>query len=146
MPQENVDLVMRAYAAINRIAELQRAGEDWEAAPEWNELFEPDMVLEDAAEIPGSAVYNGIEEIKRWFREATELFSDARWDPSAPVVRGPHVVVAARGRFRGSSSGVDLEIDVTHVFTVRDGRVTRLRAFFDRGRALEAAEAPKTRG
>ena len=49
------------------------------------------------------------------------------------------MVVAAHGDFRGAGSGVPVEVDVTHVFTVRNGRIARIRGFFDRGNALEAA-------
>ena len=48
------------------------------------------------------------------------------------------MIVDVHGDFRGSS-GVPVEVDVTHVFTVRNGRIAYVRAFFDRESALEAA-------
>lgn len=138
MSEENEEIVRLVYAALNKAVDLRRAGEEWESMPEWNELFEPDMVLEDAAEIPGSASYIGLDEVKRWLREATDLFPDGTWEPRDLLARGALVVAAVHGDFRGSR-GVEVEVDVTHVFTVRNGRIAHVRAFFDRESALGAA-------
>ena len=89
MSEGNLEIARRVYTALNRVVDLRRAGQEWESIPEWDELFEPDMVLEDAAEIPGSTLYTGLDEVKRWFRDATDLFPDGRWEPHDLLARGP---------------------------------------------------------
>jgi hypothetical protein len=100
MSEENVEIVRRIYGNFARSVELVRDErfEDWEAMPGW-ELYDPDVVLEELAEI--------------------------------------------RGRFRGAGSGVETEMDIVHLFTLRDGRIVRIRGFLDRQEALEAAGRPE---
>ncbi len=139
MSEENVEIILRVYATFNKAADLRRAGQDWELMPEWDELFEPDVVLEDAPEIPGSVTYTGLDEVKRWLWDATDLFPEGKLEARDLLVRGGRVAVAAHGEFRGSASGVPVEVDMTHVWTVRNGRIAHIRAYFDREEALEAA-------
>jgi ketosteroid isomerase-like protein len=40
---------------------------------------------------------------------------------------------------RGRGSGVEVRLPTFHVFTLRDGKVTRHRSYSDRTEALEAA-------
>jgi ketosteroid isomerase-like protein len=50
-----------------------------------------------------------------------------------------HIVVGIREREVGRASGVPVEATHTAVWTLADGKVTRLRVFDDRKAALEAA-------
>jgi ketosteroid isomerase-like protein len=140
MSEQNVEIVRRGYGAFDRSVELVRAErfEEWEAMPEW-ELYDPDVVLEELAEIPDSDTYEGIAGLKRWFRAGAETFESIQWEPRGFTTHGPHVLVDVHGRFRGAGSGVDVEQDLTHLFTLRSGRILRIRGFLDRAKALEAA-------
>jgi ketosteroid isomerase-like protein len=140
MSEENVAIVRQIYEAFPRAFGLVRAErfEEWEAMPEW-ELYDPEVVLEEVAELPDTDTYEGIEGIRRWTRAGAETFDDVRWEPRAISSHGPHVLVDVHGRFRGAGSGVKTELDVTHLWTLRDGRIVRLTGFLDRGKALEAA-------
>ena len=40
---------------------------------------------------------------------------------------------------RGRGSGIEVETDTAVVFTVREGRVTRIQPYMDQAEALEAA-------
>ena len=138
MSEENIELVRRCYDAFGRAIELQREGRprEWEGL--WAELFDENVVLEEIPEVPDSDVYRGLEELNRWFRAGTETFEDVSWEPRDFAAHGPHVVVDLHGSFRGGGSGAQVGLDVTHVFTVRDGKVVHIRGFLDRAQALEA--------
>jgi ketosteroid isomerase-like protein len=46
-----------------------------------------------------------------------------------------------RQRARGGASGVELEIRIGHLWTVRDGKIARLDVFAARDDALRALDA-----
>ena len=50
-----------------------------------------------------------------------------------------HVVVFARILAKGGTSGIPIEVETTHVWTVSAGRALSTRFFRDRSQALEAA-------
>jgi len=144
MSEENVEIVRRAYAHFAKGVELVRAErfDEWEALPEW-ELYAPDVRLDEVAEVPDADTYEGVDGIKRWVRAGLEAFTDVQWEPREFTPRGPHVLVDVRGNFRGAGSGAEVEMELTHLFTVRDGRVVRITGFLDRAKALEAAAVPE---
>ena len=135
-----METVRRIYDLFGRAVELVRdeRWDEWDSLPEWD-LYDPDVVLEELAEIPDSDTYEGVEGIKRWFRAGVETFQEGQWEPRAVTAHGPRVFADVHGRFRGAGSGVAVEVDVFHVFTFRDGRITRISGFLDRQTALRAA-------
>jgi hypothetical protein len=52
-----------------------------------------------------------------------------------------YVVVLCRYTGRGKGSGLDVDTEGAHLWTMRDGRAVRLEVFSSRERALEAAGA-----
>jgi len=52
---------------------------------------------------------------------------------------GDQVFLWVRFIGHGAASDVPLEMELAHVYTVRDGRATRVVEFMDRREALEAA-------
>jgi ketosteroid isomerase-like protein len=54
---------------------------------------------------------------------------------------GDNVIVEFHQRMVGPSSGLTVENDLFQVWTVKDGLVTRMAMFSDRGQALADAEA-----
>jgi uncharacterized protein len=68
------------------------------------------------------------------------------WDEYAEQIDeildlGDTVCVVATQRGRGKGSGVELENQFAGLYEIRDGRITRITMFMDRGSALEAAGA-----
>jgi ketosteroid isomerase-like protein len=53
------------------------------------------------------------------------------------------VVILGRVKAKGKASGVALETPVAYVHTLREGKLTRTRVFFDHADAIEAALAGK---
>jgi len=64
-----------------------------------------------------------------------------RCEAEAYVVCGERTIVLTRYHGRGRGSGVEVDVEGAHVWTIRAGRAIRLEIFADRARALCEAEA-----
>lgn len=123
-----IELVRRLYEAINR--------RDPEAG---FELVDPEFEwrLPERAILGGT--YRGREEVERAINAQLEVFEDFQIAPEEFFERGEQLVVFVRQRARGGASGVEVEIRVGHLWTIRGGKVVSLEVFPERGKALEAA-------
>jgi ketosteroid isomerase-like protein len=130
MSQQNVEVVERAIDAFSRgdaAAFVALATEDLE----WKVGL---------AAVEGE-VFHGWEGVRDYFARL-----DSAWDSFlflADELRDLDEVVVALGRLRGQGrgGGVPVESPVGAVWTLRGGKICRLRAFLDHAEALEAAGA-----
>jgi ketosteroid isomerase-like protein len=120
----NVDLVRSIYAAIER-GDYSSAG--WaDPAIEY--------VVADGLE-PGSVT--GLDGLIRAMRNLFRAFED--FEAEAEDYReldAERVLVLAKFRGRGKTSGAQITHHAAEVFEIRDGKVTRIVVYFDRSRAL----------
>jgi ketosteroid isomerase-like protein len=128
MSKENVELIRRGHEA------LQDAGEQ-----AIFEYLDPDIDLTPVAETPGVETYHGHDGVRRYFETTREAFGEFRWEPQEYVDLGDHVLVPTRFVAEGRGSGVPVEAMIYNVFTVRGGKVVRVRGSISRDHALEAA-------
>jgi uncharacterized protein len=128
MSQENVELVQRCFRLFSR--------GDYDGVLE---CFDPEVEVIEPGGIPGARRYRGYagvaEAYSRWA---------AQWDDfSAEIERlvdaGERVVVLARHRGRGRSSGIPVEMTVAYLYTVRASKFVRWEMFSTEVEALEAA-------
>ena len=68
-----------------------------------------------------------------------EAWSEWRFVPERFLDADDRVVVFARLVAVGLESGIPIELDTNHVWTIRDRRATSLCVYRDRSEALEAA-------
>ena len=135
MSEENVEIVRRLFTA------WRRGGDAWERGDHaWvAEFFHPEAEwhgFEDAVDEPLRHGHGGIRHMaEEWVRN----FEHVRIEAEGFVQAGSHVVVPAHVRGRGRESGVDIELPITYVFTLRDGKVVMVRDFKDEAEAREAA-------
>ena len=134
MSQENVEIVRALYEAFAR-----RDGESPFS------VYAPDIewdMSRSAIPLPGEeAVYHGHEGVRRYARAWLEAwgFIDA---PLERLVDAGDQVVALLGRTtaRGKTSGVEVDTPPwAQVWTLRDGKVVRMRIYPEHAQALEAA-------
>ena len=124
MPSEGSEFAARVYAAVNaRDREAIRA------------LSAPDIVVGTTVE-----AYRGPEAVLDWMDEGDDAFDDFTVDLLEVEEIGEHVVVSMRQRGRGKTSGAEVEDRITHVWTVRDGRATRLQSFAHHDDAIRYAQ------
>jgi ketosteroid isomerase-like protein len=128
MSRENVELIRRGHDAF------RTGGEEALFT-----YFDTDIDLRPIEETPGVESYRGHEGVRRYFEITREAFGEFRWDPQEFVDFGDHVLVVTRFSAQGRGSGIPVETIIYNVFTVRQGKVVRIRGSLDRSRALEAA-------
>jgi ketosteroid isomerase-like protein len=87
----------------------------------------------------GEPVFRGREGFDRMVAMLQGAWGQWRLEPQEFLDAGDRVVVFARLLVEGEASGIPVEIETTHVWTVRGGRATSMHAFRNRSEALEAA-------
>jgi uncharacterized protein len=129
MSQENVELARRAYEAFNR-GDLDGLVAD----------FAPTFEYVTTGAIPGAGgVYRGPERYKEFVGWLGSEFESARVEVRELIEAGDQVLASVTLRGRGKQSGVEASWDVSHLWTVQDGKVVHGKAFTDRDEALKAA-------
>jgi ketosteroid isomerase-like protein len=120
----NLDLVRSIYAAWER---GDFGGAEW-AHPGI------EYVLPDGPE-PGS--WTGITRMAEAFRDQLRAWDDYRVEASDfRELDDDRVLALVHFRASGKTSAVEVDQEGAEIFHVRDGRVTRLVAYWERDRAL----------
>jgi ketosteroid isomerase-like protein len=126
MSQDNVELIRRAYAAFS-------------SDPESSFRFlDPEVVFETTAAYPDAREFRGIEGARAYFLEFVGQFEHLEVDLIDPVASADKVVGGSRLRGLGKASGASVELTVTIVWTVRDGRIIHSKNYASRAEAFEA--------
>jgi ketosteroid isomerase-like protein len=83
--------------------------------------------------------FRGRAAIRDWFAGLRESWDGRTVAALSEVfVVGEHVVTRLSWQVRGRTSGIDTELDVTSVNTIREGRIVRQQHYFDHAAALDA--------
>jgi uncharacterized protein len=127
MSQENVEIVRRIYEAmaardLTALAKLAHADAEWI----------PDSRV-------GEGPIRGRKKVIRFFMDRAEMFDELHWEPERLWEKDDKVLVFLSMTGRGQGSGAGFEIRIGHLWTVRDGIVTRGEGYGNRAKALEAA-------
>jgi ketosteroid isomerase-like protein len=101
------------------------------------DLWDPEAVIEEVAEFPDADVYRGHEGLVRWWTAFFEIYDDVQIEPREFIPVGDRVVVQFHQSLR-SHEGVELEHDVTNVWTLRDGKAVHVKGFRNRDEALRS--------
>jgi ketosteroid isomerase-like protein len=89
---------------------------------------------------PEPDTYRGHEGIRRYFAGFEGVMDKVRWEADE-LMEAPNerVVAGIRLLTRSVATGLELELPVWQVCTVRDGKVLRIEGFAEREDALRAA-------
>jgi ketosteroid isomerase-like protein len=136
MSQENVELVRRAY---ERLADADVFG-DWS----WffEEFAHDDLELRPAGMyLDVAPSYEGREGWAQFWRDFSSVWEEWHFDPDAFEFfdAGERVVVFARPVGTGKGSGVEIDQEEAHLWTIREGKLLLGISYRDRAKALEAA-------
>jgi ketosteroid isomerase-like protein len=134
MSADNVETVRRIYE-LGAEQWTDRVGDSGSFRGRVRELWDPELVIEENAAFPDRATYRGYEGLGRWWDAFYEIYDDLRIEPREFVPAGDRVVVHAH-HWMLSKAGVALERDITHVWTVRNGRAVHVTGYMDRAEAL----------
>ena len=130
MSNENLEIVMRGTEAFNEggvEALIPFIHPEFEATTPPNLASEPDT-------------YRGHDGVRRWFDSFYEVMDDIRWDTHGFAKQvGEKVVIQFTLRARGKTTGLDFGQDAVMVWTLRDGKATRMVMYADPGEGMRAA-------
>jgi ketosteroid isomerase-like protein len=135
MSQENVDHTRRGYALL---ADAMSAGDPSRLSRLVEERFDPEIVISPAGILPESGAAHGHDGALRFLATQSDAFEVMWFKPEEFRDTGDRVVVPVRVGGRARHTGIDLEFERVHVWTHRNGKVTRLEIFDSRHAALEA--------
>jgi ketosteroid isomerase-like protein len=133
MSAENVELIRRLYEWFAD-GEAEKAFEYYDPGIEWDASGTPWMV-----EMGSPPVSVGHDAVRAGFRAWLEAWESIEYDPYELLDCGDEVLAFVRVAARGRASGMEVNYETPQLWTMREGKVTRMRVFDDREVALRAA-------
>jgi ketosteroid isomerase-like protein len=130
LSQENIEVVR----------ELYRLFADRQLSAAFADYADRDLELRVPAIYPDTPdVLTGRAGVERWIAMIDEAWTEWRFEPERYLDRGSKVIVIARLIAEGGSSGIHLEREVAHVWTIRAGRAASCQVYLNPEEGLEAA-------
>ena len=127
MTRENVEIVRRHLDAYSRRdLKLLRALSDPDSEIDWS-----------ASQGVLAGVYRGLDEAMRFYADWFETFQTTVAEPDSFADVGESVVVTNVARQRGRD-GIEVSAQNTLLYTVRGGKIWRIRLYLDPEPALKA--------
>jgi ketosteroid isomerase-like protein len=127
MSQENVEIVRKAFEAWN-------AG-DMDA---FREFYDPDIIVRPPEGWPEPGPFVGREAVMGQWEQLRETWDADEVEPIGDFIDAADRVVV-RQAWRGAGHGPSLNMEMTNVFMVRNGRIVYQEFFWDHAEALVAA-------
>ena len=142
MSTENVEVVRKTFEPFDGI---NLAAIDWSASALHEALgraYSPEIELRTLASGLGSGAgefYRGLDGLVRYLREWLEPFSEYQVENLDYIEAGDCVLIPSRQWGVGSGSGARVELELTTLYELRDGRIVRVHQFDTTDEALDAA-------
>jgi uncharacterized protein len=136
MSEENVELVRNLYALL---MDFPNATPD-----QIDQAFRDYLDVQFEVRLPsdypeGEPVFRGRGDVQPFIAMLRETWGEWRYEPERFIDAGDQVVVFGRVIAKGEASGVPIEAETAHVWSIRGGRATSMHAYRDGAEALEAA-------
>jgi ketosteroid isomerase-like protein len=144
MSRENVEVVRRCtefWANVSPITDVLDPNfwANRDVSP-ISDVLDPNVVIDLSRSDFNPDVYRGHGGVRRWVENVDEVWERFEAKIEEVIDGGDRVVTAVRISGRRRGSGVEVETQVFHVWTLRDGKVMRLTGGYrERSEALEAA-------
>ena len=127
MSRENVEIVRRMYDAFAR--------GDYETSLSYNDS---EIEFSQPGDEPGGGTYHGHEGVIEAFAKWLGAWDDYGVEAEELIDFGDDVLARTRHHGRGKGSGVEVEMQIFQLLTLRNGKVVRMRMYYDEAEALEA--------
>jgi ketosteroid isomerase-like protein len=115
-----------------------RQAPDGPADRDLRELVHESFELHLPPVYPDSQLFRGRDGLKRWTVKTREVWGEWRFELERFIDMGERILVFVHLVAEGGISGVRLERDTAHVWTLANGKVTKCQVYLDRAEALEA--------
>jgi uncharacterized protein len=126
MSQENVEVVREAWEAAER-------HDNAAIFP----LYDVDVEIQGLHGL-GDRVYRGLDGVREFWRDWSASWSESGSEVEEWIDAGDNVIAVMHLWGRGRRSGAPVEAHQSHVWTVRGGKMLRLRVYDTRDEALKA--------
>ncbi|MEA2347967.1 MAG: hypothetical protein QOG62_1754 [Thermoleophilaceae bacterium] len=131
MSQENVEIVRKVYAAVER-------GDSTAVFALYDEAVEIDATRLPESRLVEPNVVQGHEGLRRFGRAWDEAWESAQDECEQLIDVGGRVISVVARRGHGRASGIRVEAERAGVWTIRDGKVVHAVWFTSKDEALEA--------
>jgi ketosteroid isomerase-like protein len=125
MSQENIEIMRAAFEAWNT--------QDWDT---FRDLHDPDIIQRSPPGWPEPGPFVGREAVMRQFKQLREA-----WDADAIEPISDYIAVAdrvvVRYIWRGTGRGPESNMELTNVYTMRNGKIFYQEHFWDHAEALK---------
>ncbi len=128
MSQENVE-IMRTGIETWNIGNMESV----------REAFDPDVIMRTPEGWPEPGPYVGRDAVMRQLEQNRQTWDGDVFEPISEFIDGGDRVVV-RMIWRGVGQGPEANMEFTHVFTVRKGKIFFIEYFWDHAEALETLE------
>lgn len=119
----------RAYDALNR--------RDYELLAD---LADPDFEMDMTDRVLNPATYQGAAGMERFLREVDELWASMQIRAERVIERGDELLAVVLVTLEGRGSGVALENQISQWWTLRDGKLLKMRLQVDAEAAVAEFE------
>jgi ketosteroid isomerase-like protein len=116
----------------------------------WNEADDPDALFDrfwddkiewtEPSTSPNAGTFRGRQAVIAYLRDWIENVGRSKHTIEEQVVAGNEVMSRVRLSVHGPMSGVGFDTPLFFVERVREGRIDRVRVFYDRDEALSALD------
>jgi ketosteroid isomerase-like protein len=132
MSQENVEVVRRFYAIGGR--PLEELTDDF-----LGELFDPEVEYDTIPNgMLGGSTYRGFEGLRRFWADFLGAWDELSMEPQEVQQAGDDLVIGVV-QIKGRMPEREIDEVWSALFTLRNARIVRVRAFGSREGAFEAA-------
>jgi ketosteroid isomerase-like protein len=128
MSAENVEIVRGGYEHVMATGELLEG------------IGHPDFVwdMSTFGNWPEQQTYDGIEGARQFLADWTSAWEDWRLEVKELIDAGEDVVAIVHQSGRSKATGLEVNMDFAQVWTLQDGKQTRMRMYADPDEALRA--------
>lgn len=120
--QQNVDVIRRGYDAFAR-GDLETMLGLFDENIEWTSPGPP--------ELPTAGTRRGHQQVAEFFKTVNDLFDFESFETTTFIADGDRVVVLGRDTARFKPTGARLTESFAHVYTLKNGKVTRFEEYID---------------
>ena len=129
MSQENVEIVRRGYERFATTGDLDP------------DIASPDFVwdMSNYDGWPEQQIYEGVDGVRGFLADWVSAWDDWELEVEGLLDGGDKVVALLVQRGQSKTAGMPVEMSFAQVWTVRDGKQSRMDMYSDRRKALDAA-------
>jgi uncharacterized protein len=120
--QQNLEIVKRGYEAFGR-GDTQALLDLFADDIEWSSPGPP--------ELPTAGNRRGRQQVAEFFQAVDQIFEIQQFEPKTFLAQGDLVVVLGTDTARIKASGKVVTDDWAHAFTVRGGKIVKMREYID---------------